>query len=294
MKIVFITLVLMAFLNLKGGCQQIFLVEIDTQGKSKLISIAEDDTSSYDLDYSLDFDLFNDQVYNSNIHNISVTDLEDRTSELIYNNSDKSDKIVFEIAADDKYCYFTEVNDERFRFDSLELKRINLETRKVEKVILPDSLNFSNITLSPNSKSIAFIHYSNANTDREKYFLMVYDFSKNNLIIVDEANYRDRERFARIDDGSLITWVDSNCLMYFKNNAMDKNGVIILRDLRKDNKSENYYVPMSRIKCFAFSKNSFYFLERGRKLVSFGESGMKKTVYESRSGSFLKQKIILK
>jgi hypothetical protein len=294
MKYILFYLALLAFDELNA--QTIYCLETERIGsdyENILIQISNKGRKKVVIDnYGSGWYVMGEKhIISADILQISKTSLSSNEKEDIYYNPQGS---ILEISGNDDYCFFSEVKNELYRFDSIELKRINLSNNHVENLALPDSLNFLNINVSPNGGLISFVHYSAPVNPMPKiYYLFVYDFLKDKLLTIDSADNQNNEWFGRVDYGPVATWIDNENLLYFRKDKNSPNGRIYHFNICNGSKQLSIDVPEPRIRCFAYQDGRYYFLENGKTIYSVDKKGTRKVWYESEGSKYLQQRLIV-
>lgn len=171
-------------------------------------------------------------------------------------------------------------------YEKSSLYTLNLKSSKVEKIDLPDSLNFLNISLSPDKRFISFIHTAHIeDPEKTTYYYILYDRRNDKLTIFDTASYFEGEWFAGFDDGPMSSWINRNEILYYKRTEKDVNGSIFSYTIDSKKIKEEISIPLSsrRLKSFSAKENCLYFIDKvqGEKSKIFVfDKTKKKVLYE--------------
>lgn len=291
MKSINLIIVLLLFIISQTKSQNIYFFEKEARKDYYFVSFNESGICKKKMyDYTLDIDVIDaETILSNNIYRIVKVDF--KIDSIIY-MYEKNNGTILELTSNQEYCFFSETCNENYRFDSIELKKININSFAVERVNIPDSLNFLNINISPNGELLSFIHFSNYNNSEEAneiYYHLIYNLSNQSIISIDTAIYSNQERFAMPDDGLLSKWIDNENLLYFKKNSI--NGNIYKYNIPTRTKNVDIAVPISRIRCFTHKDGNYFFVNGKSEICIYSKAEGIETIYKTEDKNYLKQLI---
>ncbi|MNS46293.1 hypothetical protein D3C72_787850 [compost metagenome] len=170
---------------------------------------------------------------------------------------------ILEMASCGRFAYVvTHPDGSDGRFSSgLKLTRINLETLKKENIQVPAGVNFTNLSVSADGNTLAFINTVNHDDQSlQEFRFTLYDVITKSYSVIDKAKRTEDEYFGSIERYNSSVWMDSNKLLYYKHAKDNINGSIMYYDLRTRVATvwlQN--IPDKNFNWFSYSDQWFYF-----------------------------------
>ncbi|WP_346863938.1 hypothetical protein [uncultured Draconibacterium sp.] len=278
-----ILIILTILLPLRTFCQELFFVENFYDRYTIIDSLTRFDNYSltrYATGGGDNFYVTNDlKIVIPNLYDFTVFDLHQNQIDTIIKipniptaktGAEEQYLLSFDMTQDQTIYY--ELAAETYRLDFNECNLYKFKNSSIEKIDLPNGMNFINFDISPNGERMAFAFTE----EKDKYnieTLFVFDLFKRELMRVDTAY-----QFG-FDINEKFTFWENHDLFY------SKNGIILKYDLEQKSIKE-IEIPISKpIDSFVKLENNFYLIS-DRKLWLWNGTDLK-LIYEPKKLNYI-------
>lgn len=270
-------------LPIKVFCQELFFVETFKVGYKSVDSLScfnNNSITRYAIEGGSNFYVTsNSEVVIPNLYDLTIFNLKknktDTTIELPNiphaETGDREEYLLsFDMTQNGEFYY--ELGAETYRLEKNECKLYKFKNNSIEKIDLPNGMNFINFDISPNGKEMAFA-FTEEKDEYNIETLFVLDFAKKELSRIDTAY-----QFG-FDINEKFTFWENDNLFYLK------NGIILKYDLERKSIKE-MEIPISKpIDSFVKLKNNFYLISDEKLWKWNGEE--LKVIYEPKKLNYI-------
>jgi hypothetical protein len=187
---------------------------------------------------------------------------------------------------------YQDLNAYELKRGSMQLFLLDKASGALQQLSLPDSLNFSNISLSPSGKYLAFVHLQNYNANPRKplhdeAMLMVMVLSSGKLVNIHEVALRQDVWF----QGG-IKWTDDQRLLFLTRRSKQQKVELSAYDLREGTIKTVSSYSVGNFEDFSYCEETVYFIN-GSEVFRLNKDGSKKVIYKCAPKAFLKGKLMV-
>lgn len=215
--------------------------------------------------YKLNFDTGESELIYSGLHFILEFFVRGESAHIVYNPMDEEDEY-----------------EGRYK-TGIRFIKLNLTNKKITSLRIPESVNITGLSVSPNEEKYAFINTKFIDEpNKTSYELVVSSFEKNlPEMVVDKGLYKREEWFGSPDFFNSIDWIDDTTFFYYRH-ARGINGSIFCYNIDTKTKTvsiEN--IPKRDNYWFSCYNGCFYFSSRD-KIYKCDSSNVKTVVLDNK------------
>jgi hypothetical protein len=192
--------------------------------------------------------------------------------------------MILGMAAARQACYFSEQTEDLQLTDCAHLRKVDLQKKKVSTVMLPSSLGFYNLSVSPNGQYLSFCQELPKRAHGNvKCRLLIFNVASRKLEVADSGNGGS---FGSSElNGTVASWDESGRLLYTRLVGENMNRWIYSYDIKARRRKQILEFPA---RCnrygFAYRSGMYFFIQDLTAVVSLDLTGNKKTWYVAREG----------